>query len=272
VIDAECVAFLQWALPRLGLHWPGYRKVRAQACKRIARRARSLGLPTLAAYRARLERDPDEWSALAAQCTVTISRFWRDRAVFDALSARVLPALAQAARERGSGRVDAWSAGCASGEEAYSLALAWRFGPQARFPEIQLDILGTDVDPVLIERARSACYRSSSLDALPADWREAAFERRDDRYCLRGPLRAGVEFARQDLRAELPERSFDAILCRNLAFTYFGAALARDALGRLGSRLRPGGALVVGLHERLPERAAGFVPWPDCRAVYRRAD
>jgi chemotaxis protein methyltransferase CheR len=106
--DPELVAFLQWALPRLSLRWAGFRKVRGQVRKRIHRRLRELGLPDLAAYRAHLEREPDEWAQLAAMCRITISRFWRDRGVFDWLTGR-LPELAT------TGRLRAWSAGCAGG-------------------------------------------------------------------------------------------------------------------------------------------------------------
>lgn len=98
--DSDCVAFLQWALPRMSLQWPGYRLVRAQVCKRIARRLKDLGLADLQVYRNRLERRPDEWQALAGLCTIPISRFYRDRGLFDFLGRHVLPSLAQAAMER----------------------------------------------------------------------------------------------------------------------------------------------------------------------------
>ena len=83
--DTDCIAFLQWALPRLDLHWPGYRKVRRQVCRRIARRVTDLQLQDLAAYRQRLEADPAEWQALDDCCYITISRFFRDGRVFEAL-------------------------------------------------------------------------------------------------------------------------------------------------------------------------------------------
>jgi chemotaxis protein methyltransferase CheR len=270
VTDADCVAFLQWALPRLGLRWAGYRKVRAQACKRVARRMRQLGLPDAAAYRARLEADVAEWQALAALCPIPISRFYRDREVFDWLGAEVLPALARAALARGTPQLECWSAGCASGEEPYTLALQWELQLAARFPHLAFRVLGTDIDARLIERARAACYGASSLDSLPHNWREQAFESRGRLWCLRESMRRSVAFARQDLLAELPEREFDLVLCRNVAFTYFDEAAARLALERIASRLRPGGALVVGIHEQLPASAPGFAPWPGCRAVFCR--
>lgn len=266
VNDADCVALLQWALPRLGLRWAGYRKVRRRVCKRVARRLRALGLADAGAYRERLEADPAEWRALAALCPIPISRFYRDREVFDSLGARVLPALARGAR-----RLECWSAGCASGEEPYSLALLWRRRLAARHPGVAFRVLGTDIDARLLERARAACYGAGSLVDLPAGWRRQAFEPRGRLWCLREEFRADVQLAQQDLRAAVPRRAFDLVLCRNLAFTYFDAEAARRALERIAGRLRPGGALVIGVHEHLPAPAAGFEPWPGCRATYRPA-
>jgi chemotaxis protein methyltransferase CheR len=227
--DVDCVELLQWALPQLGLRWPGFRKVRRQVCNRIAGRIRVLGLPDVAAYRHRLESQREEWPALAALCTVSISRFYRDREVFDCLGAIVLPELAGAAALRGRTHLECWSAGCCSGEEPYTLYIQWRLALAGRFPQLALRVLGTDVDATLIERARAACYRTSSLDALPAAWIEQAFERRGRLLCLRERFRQDFELERQDLLAELPRRQFDLVLCRNLAFTYFDSSLQQVA-------------------------------------------
>ncbi|TAK40306.1 MAG: chemotaxis protein CheR [Betaproteobacteria bacterium] len=269
--DTDCIATLQWALPRAGLRWPGFRRVRRQVCRRLERRLAELGLPDATAYRRRLETDADELQRLAALCTVSVSRFFRDRTVFECLGARVVPALAAAALARRSQRLECWSAGCASGEEAYSLAIQWRAQLCASFPALGFRVLGTDVDATLLDRAQAACYQPSSLRELPLEWRELAFESREGRHCLRKLFRGGVEFECRDLRAEPPRRQFDLVLCRNLAFTYFGPDLARCALDRIASRLRPGGALVIGVHERLPPDAREFFAWPGCRAVFQHA-
>lgn len=121
--DLDCVAFLQWALPQLRLRWVGFRKVRAQVCKRIDRRCRELGLPDGVAYRDYLVTHPTEWPIMASLCRISISRFYRDRAVFDQLAQVVLPVLAS-----GETELRCWSLGYASGEEAYTLNLIWRSG------------------------------------------------------------------------------------------------------------------------------------------------
>jgi chemotaxis protein methyltransferase CheR len=267
--DSECVAFLQWALPRLRLHWPGFRKVRRQVCKRIDRRVHALALTDLTAYRAHLCAHPEEWSALAALCSIPISRFWRDAPVFELLARTVLPALAAAASRRDTRTVESWSAGCASGEEPYTLAMLWELQLAGCWPGVALHVLATDVDCTLLERARQGCYPGSSLRELPAAWAGEAMDERDGLHCVKQRYRAAVEFAQQDIRQALPEADFDLILCRNLVLTYFEPELRREVMGRIVGRLRPGGALVIGLHEALPE-VLGLSPWPGARAIYRK--
>jgi chemotaxis protein methyltransferase CheR len=250
VRDEECVGFLQWALPRLGLSWPGFRKVRRQVCRRIARRLDELGLADAAEYRSYLEGHEDEWAHLDRLCRITISRFWRDRAVFEVLRDVVVPELGPTAR--------CWSAGCASGEEPYSLVLA------AAEAGVEVDVLGTDVDAALLERARSACYSRSSLRDLPEHIRAVAF----DDGCLKRRYTAPVSFRLHDVRADPPPRPFDLVLCRNLAFTYFAEESRRAVADRLREALRPGGALVVGTHETPPEGV--FEPWLPRYGIWRR--
>jgi len=266
-VGDHCVLFLQWALPRLRLRWPGFRRVRRQVCRRVERRRRELELGGLDAYRAYLETHPDEWPVLDRLCRVTISRFNRDRGVFAYLGAEVLPALAQLALREGRPALDAWSAGCASGEEPYTLALLWELEVRARLPRLELQLLATDVDDGLLERAREAYYEASSLKEVPAEWRRAFCER-DGRFCLEPRYRTAVTLMRHDLRAGSPDGPFDLILCRNLAFTYFVLGLQREVLDALAACLRRGGALVVGAHEALPAETALLEPSPHGRGVY----
>lgn len=159
--DEDCVEFLQWALPRLHLRWPGFRKVRRQVCRRVERRARELGLAGIDEYRAYLEADEAEWRRLDELCHITISRFFRDRGVFRFLEVEDLPALAQSARARG-GLVRAWSAGCASGEEAYALMIVWEL---AVAPVVggELRVLATmSTKPCSGERAPRNAGRAAS--------------------------------------------------------------------------------------------------------------
>lgn len=268
--DADCIAFLQWALPRMQLSWPGYRKVRRSACKRIDRRCRELKVRDIAEYRDHLEAEPSEWDVLRTCCAISISRFYRDRAVFETLEHVVLPALASNAMERGDTNLECWSAGCASGEETYTLSILWRLKLAERHPQLNLRVLATDIDADLLKRAATACYRASTLKELPLAWRDQAFDMREGQYCLRAPFREAVRFVREDLCAALPEQRFDLILCRNGIFTYFSFELQMRLAQQLLGRLYPGGALIIGLHESLPSQLENVEPWPEVRAVFRR--
>lgn len=269
--DSECVEFLRWALPRAGLRWEGYRKVRRQVCRRARRRARELGLEDLAAYRSHLDAHPAEWAVFEGFACITISRFYRDRGTFAFLERTVLPALAASAIEAGRRRLDVWSAGCASGEEPYTVAAIWDLALALRFRGLELRVLATDVDRVVLQRARRACYAPSSLKELPAAWFTAAFERRGEEYCLRPEHRRHVVVRRHDVRTGAPDGPFDLVLCRNLAFTYFAPAQQRLTCETIAAALRPGAALIVGSHERLPADVTGFEPWPGApRGVHRR--
>ncbi len=263
----QCTTFLQWALPRMGFRWPGFRRVRRQVCRRIDGRRQALGLADIAAYRKFLETNPVEFAVLDEFCRITISRFYRDRAVFDLLSEIILPALVDSAGVD-HGPVRCWSAGCGAGEEPYSVGLAWRLG--AARGRGRLHVVATDADPAMVERAARACYRASSLKELPEGWRECAFRRVGPQYRLCETYRAGIAFSVQDIRREMPPGPFDLVLCRNLAFTYFDEASQRRIAGDLVSRLRPGGVLVLGRREKLPPPDPGLIDLAPDLGVFRR--
>lgn len=268
--DSACVHFLQWALPQLHLRWRGYRRVRRQVCKRLGRRLRVLGLPDLAAYRDYLAAHPAEWSILDNLCYISISRFYRDQAVFDQLTQVVWLALAKQALTRGQTTFCCWSIGCASGEEPYTLSLIWHLALQPRFPTLSCHILATDADEGLLERAKAARYPASSLRELPPTWRGVAFTQVDDEYRLGDRFRAGVEFQRQDIRAAQPPGPFHLVLCRNLVLTYFAESLQREVLAQIIPRLHDGGAFVAGTHETLPEGVGGLALWFPNLGIYRK--
>lgn len=251
--DRECVGFLQWALPRLRMRWPGFRRVRGQVCKRIVRRCQVLGLDSFAAYREFLEQHAEEWAELDALCRVTISRFYRDRGTFEALVESVLPRIAEAVLQPGERSIRCWSIGCCSGEEVYSLRIAWELQARKAYPDVALQVVGTDADEALLERARAARYSASSLKELSADLRHAAFEAEGRQFALKPALREHTRFERQDIRRIMPEGPFDVVLCRNFVFTYFDQGLQAELLTEIVSRLRAGGVLVLGSHEVLPE-------------------
>lgn len=268
--DEQCVRFLQWALPQLHMRWDGFRKVRRQVCKRIDRRLRHLGLVHIDGYRRFLEAHIDEWQHLDTLCRITISRFYRDRGVFELLAEQVLPELAGKARKRGDKALRVWSAGCAGGEEPYTIAILWWARLQPRFPDMRIEILATDTDPAMLARADLGRYAFASLKELPATLRDQAFEQMGDVYCLKQEYRRVIAFAEQDIRTEQPERPFDLVLCRNLVFTYFDDDLQSRLSNSIVATMHDGAAMVLGIHEHLPADTRELSAWSGKQGIYRK--
>jgi chemotaxis protein methyltransferase CheR len=272
--DEECIKFLQWAVPQLQMRWPGFRKVRGQVCKRLQRRLNELALNELDGYRDYLARHHDEWQNLDGLCRITISRFYRDKMMFAFLEDTVLPELAQRVLARREKVLRIWCVGAGSGEEPYSLSIIWHLKLKNRFPDLKLQIVATDSDPNMIQRSHAACYEYGSIKNLPQDWQSEVFVQQDERYCLKPQYQANVEFVLHDVREEptgmLYEAAFDLVLCRNLVFTYFDEPLQLRIFDRICHVLAEGGALVIGIHEFLPQGVAGIRPWSERLRVFER--
>lgn len=268
--DSECIEFLRWALPKLRMRWPGFRKVRRQVARRIDRRVRELGLAGLEDYRSYLRDNRGEWGRLDVMCRITISRFYRDRGVFDKLE-ELLAGIAKESLERGEELLNCWSAGCASGEEAYTLLLIWELRLKARFPGLELRITATDSDPNMLRRGEAGCYKPGSVKDLPVELIEAGFDRSGGQLCIKDRFKRRVIFLNQDIREAMPDGPFRIILCRNLVFTYFNDTMQRKILERVAEKLIPGGLLVTGIHETIPGGAEEFFVADTTQAgIYRR--
>ena len=256
----EFDAFLAEVLPPIGLSPAAHR--RRNLKRRIIRRMETYGIHEFHRYADMVRREPGELEALRSILVVTISRFFRNAWVFRFVSSEILPILA------GKDRPVVWSAGCAAGEEPYSVRMAWE-EMQGEKPELAL--FATDVDPVSLERAREGSYPESSLRELPAAWRSRFFRREGNLYRICEPIRRSVRFRAQDLlRDPFPARS-DLILCRNAAFTYFGPEKRLAVAGTFAEALREGGYLVIGRTEDLPRETADlFEPVFPAGKIYRR--
>jgi chemotaxis protein methyltransferase CheR len=166
---------------------------------------------------------------------------------------------------RNETRLRFWSAGCASGEESYTLELM--FALVDVLMHCEREILTTDADPQLLVRARRAFYPGSSLRELPVKWC-AASDRSGEEFCLSQEYRTAARFLAMDIRQDIPDGCFDLVLCCNLVFTYFQTPLQAVIAQRLAEVLVPGGLLLLGFHESLPTAIPGLTqerPW-----LYRR--
>ena len=135
---------------------------------------------------------------------------------------------------------------------------------------LNFNILATEIDQHMINRAQKGCYPLSSMRELPSEMRSQAFTREGDLFCIKEQYRERVKFLQQDIRNAQPDSTFDLILCRNLVFTYFEAALQQDLWARLDERLRAGGVMVLGAHESLPGEPNGYAAVSGSLPIYRK--
>jgi chemotaxis protein methyltransferase CheR len=216
---------------------------------RLAKRA--LRLSSFAEYCALIgsARGEDERWAMLAELTTNVTSFFREPHHFDHLRVRVLEPMAQ--EVRAGARMRLWSSACASGEEAYSLALTvLSVLPDAADHDVR--ILATDIDPVVLRTAQAGVYSQRCVARIPASFRQHGLQRTPSgEWRVRDEVRALVAFKRLNLVGDWPMRgAFDAIFCRNVAI-YFDEHTQRRLWARLGELLTPLGRLYVGHSERV---------------------
>lgn len=252
-------------LDHLGLSWSGYRKVRRGAQGRVTRHMQQMGCRGIQEYLERLDREEAIRRECERRMTVPISRFFRDRQLWELLEERVMPRLLA----RPAASFKAWSAGCARGEEVYSLKILWENLRATGRNMPALEVLATDLHPDYLAMARRGVFGRSSLkEVRPAD-RSRWFEpiSGEDRFAVHPTLRAGIVWEVHDLRDDPPGNGFDMVLLRNNVLTYCCEAIRADILAKLVPVLAPAGCLVIGAHERLPTGISGLARLPECRYI-----
>ena len=236
---------------RLGLHYPAARW--GQLERGLGVRMGLFGLPSLEAYRDFVLTRPVEWRGLADELTVRETSFFRRPETFNALSETLLPELAAQRRRTGDLEIRVWSAGCSTGEEAYSLAIAVNEAID-RSPLWKVDVLGTDLSQRAIHGAKAGTYRASRLANVGVEQIDRYFEpapaaeTRTAELCLR--VRAGlrnlVHFSVHNLTSPAwPSSSRDVILCQNVLM-YLCPDQRATVLQRLFHSLATPGYLMVG--------------------------
>lgn len=256
-------------LDHLGLSWSGYRKVRRGVQRRIAAHMQQLDCRDFFAYLQRLGREETVRSECDRRMAVPVSRFFRDRRLWEALDGRVLPELL----DRGAAFLRIWSAGCARGEEVYSLKILWENLRAAGRNMPALEVLATDLQPDYLAMAQRGLFAKSSLrEVRPADlsrWFQPMSG--GERFAVHPTLRAGVIWKVHNLRDHPPGQGFQLIFLRNNVLTYYRADMRADMLAKLMPALAPAGFLVTGAHERLPAAISGLARLPECRYILIRS-
>jgi chemotaxis methyl-accepting protein methylase len=255
-------------LDHLGYSWSGYRKVRKGVKKRIRRHMQDLACRDIYAYLDLMAHQAESRHECELLMTVSISRFFRDRQMWQMLESRWLPDVLAGIPPQ----MNVWSAGCACGEEVYTFKIVWAHmqGYVALLPPLQ--ILASDRNPQHVDRARCGVYNRSSLKEVAAQDRAAFFESRKGakQFAVKYAYKSGITWEIRDLLTELPARRFQIIFLRNNILTYCRQEVQLNALMGISVCLSPRGFLILGCHERLPLETAEFVPMNECPYVYQK--
>ncbi|GLZ28800.1 chemotaxis protein CheR [Lentzea sp. NBRC 105346] len=248
-----------------GFDFTGYK--RTSLMRRVRHRMGQVGIEGYGDYIDHLQVNADEFDALFNTILINVTGFFRDQEAWEVLRDEVVPALIA---ERGpDDPLRVWSAGCASGEEAYSLAMALceAMGPE-RFRQ-QVKIYATDVDDEALAQARHASYTDRELQNVPPDMLTRYFEPQNHRYSFRKDLRRSVIFGRNDLVQDAPISRIDLLVCRN-TLMYFNQETQAKILGRFHFALVPRGVLFLGKAEMLLSHSRIFDPIDLKRRIFRK--
>ncbi len=252
--DAAFEELLHYLRDSRGFDFTGYK--RTSLMRRVDRRMQTADIGSYETYLDLLQVRPDEFTALFNTILINVTDFFRDTDSWDHLAQTVLPALLEA---RASGPIRIWSAGCATGEEAYSLAmlLAEAIGTEG-FRE-RVKIYATDVDDEALAEARQATYSERNIASVPAELRAKYFDRAGEQFVFSKDLRRGVIFGRNDLVQDAPISRIDLLVCRN-TLMYFNAETQAKVVGRFHFALAPDGVLFLGKAEMLLGHNSLFAP------------
>jgi chemotaxis protein methyltransferase CheR len=216
--------------------------------RRISLRVRVSGCKSPGDYVELLRRDDGEVKRLLNTLTINVTEFFRNRSTFDKLREVVLPDMFSMREKEGTVRI--WSAGCASGEEPYSLAIILKEFFPKELDRFNVSIIATDVDEGILKRAEDGIYARDRVAGLDPSLRAGYFEEYDDRYKISRDIKRMVSFRREDVFQEGLHRGYDLVICRNLLI-YFSREKQEWVLKEFWKSLNRGGFLVLGRAEIL---------------------
>jgi two-component system CheB/CheR fusion protein len=263
--DPQFEALLLYLKEARGFDFTGYK--RSSLMRRVGRRMAQINVPEYAEYLDYLQVHPEEFTALFNTILINVTSFFRDGEAWDYLRSDVLPTVLAAKDPDAPLRV--WSAGCASGEEAYSLAMMLTEILGLDEFRHRVKIYATDVDEEGLTQARHASYNERDIRGLSPELLEKYFESNGGRYTFRKDLRRSVIFGRNDLVQDAPISRIDLLVCRN-ALMYFNAETQARILSRFHFALSNGGVLFLGKAEMLLSHANLFIPIDLKRRLFRK--
>jgi len=254
--DKDAMDRILWAVAQhAGVDFSEYK--RSTLLRRIERRMRVMQVDHLSDYADLLTDDSREAVFLHRELLINVTRFFRDPEVFELLRADVIPELVRKAAS-GDRNLRVWSVGCATGEEAYTLALLIREAMDDTGNErMAVKVFATDVDQDAIDEAGSGRFSATMVSEVATDLVQRYFARRDEDFLIHRTVRDMVVFARHNALEDPPLTRMDLVLCRNLLI-YLEPEAQQHLLRRLSFALHPGATLVLGSSETVGELVDRF--------------
>jgi two-component system CheB/CheR fusion protein len=240
--------------------------------RRLAARLRTVGVHTYRQYARYLDAHPEEYPKLLDALMINVTQFFRDPVVWDLLAAHVVPALLDDAVAHRRKTIRVWSAGCASGEEPYSIAMMFLAAlDNPAYRDIQLHVNATDLDRDALATAERGEYPAAHAQKIPVPMRERYVTIEGDRMLVNPEVRSRVRFGYLSLFEDAPIQIVDVVFCRNV-FIYFNRDEQDRMLRSFSKALARGGYLVLGRSERVsPGLASEFELVSSRERIYRHA-
>ncbi|MEU7141030.1 CheR family methyltransferase [Nocardia sp. NPDC046473] len=248
-----------------GFDFTGYK--RSSLTRRIRKRMQEVQVGDYLDYRDLLESNAEEFRHLFNTILINVTSFFRDVDAWQYLQREVLPELI--ANTKPDSEIRIWSAGCSSGEETYSLAIAFAEVLGIEECAKRVKLYGTDVDEEALREARSGVYPAKALGQLSGELRDRYFEPIGDKFVFRSDLRRRVIFGRHDITRDAPISRLDLLVCRN-TLMYFNAEAQSQILDRFRFALREGGFLFLGKAELLLSEGERFGVASMRQRIFRR--
>ena len=263
--DESFDALLRYMRDSRGFDFTGYK--RTSLTRRVRHRMDQAGYSSFEEYLDLLQASSDEFAALFNTILINVTAFFRDPDAWEFISLDVIPRLL--AEHGPSDPIRVWSAGCASGQEAYTLAmlLAEALGTDAFRQRVK--IYATDIDDDALTEARIATYDARAVEPVPAELLTRYFEQVNGRFVVHKDLRRAVIFGRNDLVKDAPISRVDLLVCRN-TLMYLNAETQRNVLERLHFALGPQGTLFLGHAEMLLSHVDRFSPLSLNNRIFRK--
>jgi two-component system CheB/CheR fusion protein len=261
--DPEFENLLDYLKRSRGFDFTGYK--RASLRRRMDKRLETLGISGYGSYTEYLEVHPDEFALLFNTVLINVTAFFRDASAWDYLSEEIIPSIIASKSDDEPIRI--WSAGCASGQEPYSLAimLAEALGFEAVRNRVK--IYATDIDDEALTQARAASYTAREVHSLSPALLAKYFDREGSLYVFNKDLRRALIFGRHDLLQDAPISRIDLLTCRNTVM-YFNAEVQAGILSRFHFAIRDGGFLFLGKAEMIFAHTGLFIPLDLRRRVF----